>query len=232
MLSILFHLKKEAIEMKKGICLLLSLVMLAAGIACAIADGSVWFCPQCGEEMSPDANFCYRDGTPRPGSGSSSGSSLWPNRVLAGSHTSFARNNNPEYRVQSRSGPGKAYVGVGAYKIKKAKTMKLLFREGGYAYIDMQYPSVGHRCLYVLAGTLSRNSAAQMDLPGIPAETSGTVVPRFGPGNSYDSFDEASIGNGTQVSVFFETDGWLFSEFSCGLGLVRAWLPVGQVNAR
>ena len=189
--------------------MLLCLVLVAAGIACAAAEGS-----------------------PDPSSESVSASSEWPALVLDGPITSFARNDDPEFKVQARSGPGRAYVGVGVYKIKKAGTMKLLFREGGFAYIDMQYPGVGRRCLYLLAGTLSRNTAAEMGQTGIPAQTTENVIPYYGPGKNYDSFEEATIGSGTQVTVFFETDGWLFSEFNCGLGLVRAWLPAGQVSAK
>lgn len=34
----------------------------------------------------------------------------------------------------------------------------------------------------------------------------------------------------TEVSVFFETNGWVFAEFNCSLGKVRAWLPAATVK--
>ena len=33
----------------------------------------------------------------------------------------------------------------------------------------------------------------------------------------------------TEVSVFFETNGWAFAEFQCAIGLVRAWLPADSL---
>lgn len=36
----------------------------------------------------------------------------------------------------------------------------------------------------------------------------------------------------TNLDVFFETDGWIFAEFTCEMGLVRAWIPTEYVDAR
>ena len=33
----------------------------------------------------------------------------------------------------------------------------------------------------------------------------------------------------TEISVFFEMNGWVFAEFSCSLGVIRAWLPAEYV---
>ena len=37
---------------------------------------------------------------------------------------------------------------------------------------------------------------------------------------------------GTALSVYFETDGWVFAEFHCSLGDIRAWLPADSVVSR
>lgn len=223
--------------MKKNVSLLLCLAMIALGTVYAFADGSVWYCPTCGIELSGDYQFCYNDGTARPdGSGTNpnpgpNNNHSWPTVSIQGSYTSFNRNDDPEYRFQARSGPGKSYCGVGSYKIKKVSSAKILFREGGYAYIDLNYPTVGHRCLYVLAGMLSNDNAQQMNYSGISATATGSIIPRYGPGMNYDSFEEASISSGTSVTVFFECNGWVFAEFnSLSLGTVRAWLPADQVR--
>lgn len=36
---------------------------------------------------------------------------------------------------------------------------------------------------------------------------------------------------GSSVTVFFQTKGWIFAEFNCSLGLIRAWLPAAYVAA-
>lgn len=40
------------------------------------------------------------------------------------------------------------------------------------------------------------------------------------------------LEEGTAITVFFETRGWVFAEFACSLGTVRAWLPADRVEAR
>ena len=39
------------------------------------------------------------------------------------------------------------------------------------------------------------------------------------------------LDEGTDLSVFFEMNGWVFAEFSCSLGVIRAWLPAEFVAA-
>ena len=39
------------------------------------------------------------------------------------------------------------------------------------------------------------------------------------------------LNENAPLSVFFETDGWVFAEFGCSLGTVRAWLPANCVAA-
>ena len=37
------------------------------------------------------------------------------------------------------------------------------------------------------------------------------------------------LEEGTDVNVFFETEGWIFAEFDCDMGTIRAWLPAEYV---
>lgn len=39
------------------------------------------------------------------------------------------------------------------------------------------------------------------------------------------------LEKGSPVTVFFQVDDWVFAEFSCSLGLIRAWLPAEYVAA-
>ncbi len=220
--------------MKKTICLLISIVLASCWSVCALSDGSVWYCPQCGRQFSGDANFCSFDGTANPNSGSSSysSSSSWPQRAWVGANTRLKMLNDEESRHQSKLGPGGTYHGAGAYKPRKVTSAMAMFKEGKYVYVDMKYQTVGHRCVYFLDYMLTDSSVEEVDLQGVSAATTSTITPRFGPGMDYDSFDEAQIVSNTSVSVFFECDGWLFAEFQCALGAARAWLPADQVVAR
>ena len=47
-----------------------------------------------------------------------------------------------------------------------------------------------------------------------------------------DMLEEAvnrALEEGTDVNVFFETEGWVFAEFDCEMGTIRAWLPAEYV---
>jgi len=39
------------------------------------------------------------------------------------------------------------------------------------------------------------------------------------------------LEEGTAVNALFEVDGWVFAEFDCMAGLVRAWIPADKVEA-
>ena len=223
--------------MKKAISILISMILIVSGIACAFADGSDWYCPTCGTHLSGDYSFCYNDATPRPGntgssySGNGAGTSRpWPSIALGGTRTEPSKK-DPEYRIQAFHGPNKSYSGAGAYKIKKIVALKVLFSEGGFVYVDVQYKTVGRRCVYFQKGELKVKDAQELNLTPHPATTTGSVEPQLGPGYGYAAFTEGALAGGTSISVFFETDGWVFAEFNCSVGKARGWLPESQVRA-
>ena len=43
--------------------------------------------------------------------------------------------------------------------------------------------------------------------------------------------DKVIIHEGQGIDVFFETDGWVFAEFTASVGRARAWLPASQVES-
>ena len=134
-------------------------------------------------------------------------------------------------RVASKCGPAKTYHGAGAYKTYKMISTQALFTEGSYVLVDLDYTTVGRRIVYFPKSAFSGiGNVPAANLTGVPAYTNASLTPTFGPGYAYDTFDEAAIGNQTPLQVFFEENGWVFAEFSCGLGVVRAWIPVAQVG--
>lgn len=164
--------------------------------------------------------------------GNTASSNPWPEKTYSAKRTSV-RDLPSNKRHQSRLGPSKSYHGGGAYKSYKISSIKALFIEDGWVYADLDYTTVGRRRLYfaqsIFTGSLS--GVPEVSLKGYSAKTTSSLTPRFGPGSKYDSFDEGEISSGTRVTVFFEEDGWVFGEFDCSLGTVRAWIPAEKVRA-
>lgn len=137
-----------------------------------------------------------------------------------------------DQRVQSRCGPAKTYHGAGGYKTYKMTSTNALFIEGSYMLVDLDYTTVGRRRVYFPISAFSdTQNVPQVSLSATPAYTTADLIPTFGPGMEYDTFDEAAISSGTTLSVYFEENGWVFAEFACALGTVRAWIPADQVSA-
>jgi len=133
-------------------------------------------------------------------------------------------------RVQSRCGPAKTYHGAGAYKTYKMISTEALFVEGSYVLVDLDYQTVGKRIVYFPASAFrSVRGVPEASLSSVSAYAAESLIPTFGPGYDYDTFDEAEIAAGTSLGVFFEESGWVFAEFECALGVVRAWMPAGSV---
>lgn len=195
---------KEVLSMKKFFCLMIALVCLLGTVSFASADAS-----------------------------------SWPVISLTGSGTALKPSKDESRRFQSTFGPGKNYPGAGAYKPYKVTSATALMREGDYVLVDMSYKTVGRRILYFKASSLTNASVEEVRLRAYPATTMATIQPLFGPGYAYDEVEvtmqnkttaKVTIGAGTRVSVFFEANDWVFAEFNCAIGLIRAWLPADQVQ--
>ena len=206
------------------------------------AEPETWECPTCGEAVPMEYSFCPDDGTKKVVS-----TGTWPVKNLKGQATALKELDDESMRHPSFFGPNsKSYSGSGAYKPYKVTGMTALFREGRYVLVDMSYLTVGRRCVYFETASLTNTAVEAMSLNGHPAVTTAEVQPQFGPGYEYDAVVQkvvnkatettktrnVYVGAGTNVSVFFETNGWVFAEMSCSLGLIRAWLPAGTVAAK
>ena len=212
----------------------------------------------------------------------------WPEMTIDWADATLRDSGNESMRHQAYHGPGQQYASAGAFKPRKVKNARSLFRDGDYALVELDYPTVGKRCVYFKVSVLKNAPEKTMPQQSYPARTNAGIIPVMGPGEDYDRFTQkgppewvfrhedyseewweymnAEYGDdpdmielialvekyggsgeiadalrervytvvltpGTEVSVFFETDGWVYAEFTCGTGLVRAWLPAGYVTA-
>ena len=155
----------------------------------------------------------------------------WEERTLEPVDTKLKTNGGDDRRYQAYYGPGaNAYGTAGAYKPAHMQSMAALFREGDYVLVDMNYPNVGRRCVYFKASSLQDADITEAALTAVPAVVTKNCQPRLGPGNKYDKDSIPELKAGAKVSVFFEAEGWLFTEFSSTPGRIRAWLPADSVT--
>lgn len=147
-----------------------------------------------------------------------------------------------EKRVQSRLGPARNYCGGGGYKPYKVTSLYAMFTENGYVFVDMDYSTVGHRRLYFPMSEVSylSSSTPTTHLKGHAAVTTEDITPSFGPGFDYDLFESAPLRANSDISVFFEENGYVFAEFTTTVSdtkstreeTIRCYLPADIVKAR
>ena len=217
--------------MKKTVLLMTVLALALAMIAgAACADGSSWICPTCGAQWPDSYSFCPNDQTARPVFDGE-----WIHRDMYGSGTALKPLPSESQRHQSYFGPNRNYPGAGAYKPYKVTSATALFREGDFVLVDLDYKTVGRRCLYFKSSALSNPNVEQVTLTPTTAVLTADVQPTFGPGYQYDGIDHDNkrivLRQGTMVNVFFEADGWVCAEFGCQLGTIRGWIPMNMVSA-
>jgi len=185
--------------------------------------------------ISYPMNWIFTESTPSVGSTPTPTVNPPPTGWLSTTYQQWSVSAYPlaeDQRVQSRCGPAKTYHGAGGYKTYKMTSTNALFIEGSYMLVDLDYTTVGRRRVYFPISAFSgTQNVPEVTLSATPAHTTVDLIPTFGPGMEYDTFDEAAISSGTALSVYFEENGWVFAEFASALGTVRAWIPVDQVSA-
>ena len=193
------------------------------------------YCGMCGKALAADDLFCpYCGHDQNAVSGSGSGivqtpGKPWPVVTLPETQVYFYPSG--DNRVQSYCGPG-SYHGAGAYKTMLMRYTYALFTDGNYTYMDMDYMTVGHRRVYFRNSAYPANAyVPEFNYAPHSATLTQNVTPLFGPGRDYDTFEEAKLSAGSPLQVFFEEDGYVFCEFNCKLGAVRAWINASFVQA-
>ena len=114
--------------------------------------------------------------------------------------------------------------------------------KNGYTLVDFSYPSVsswkGRITGFFSGQRYCPDGVESVSLQRYPGTVKEQVIPRFGPGTEYASLSESpdtsadsvTLKAGASVNIFFETNGWLYGEFSLGIGTVRAWVPSSSVG--
>ena len=193
--------------------------------------------------------------------------SSWPQLDPEWSDAALRDPGDTSTRRQAYYGPGKKYATAGAYKPYKVEKARALFQEGDYTLVELDYPTVGKRCVYFNSSMLREVPDSTFLLEPYPAQTDTMLIPMLGPGNDYDYLvyltqsDDLSgldgsletmvelfagsweiyqalkledntmrLPAGTEIGVLFETNGWVFAEFTSAIGLVRAWFPADFVH--
>ena len=166
--------------------------------------------------------------------------SQWPEKSFYGVGTYLPEPiNYPNVKRQAYFGPNNYYYSpAGAYKARSVQSATALFREGDYALVDFYYPPMGKLCLYFQVDYLSTRNIAEESFISDPAYVTSEVQPMEGPGYDYHPLEETTkrgavkqvyLSRGTRIDVLFEMNGWVFAEFSCSIGLIRAWIPSNMV---
>lgn len=134
---------------------------------------------------------------------------------------------------QAYSGPSRNYTEAGSYLTSKITRTDGLLIEGSYVLVEMNYSSVGLRRLYFSRGVFKNSyDVPEVSLIGYPAVTTQSVSAWYGPGPMYSAFEGANVGANTQLSVFFEENGYVFAEYEAGFQLVRAWINANSVKPK
>ena len=78
-------------------------------------------------------------------------------------------------------GPSRHYAETDAYKPYKMASVKGLFIEGSYIFVDLNYPSVGVRRTYFSRSKFQNTSSVpEVTLIGYPAVTTQSAQARYG----------------------------------------------------
>ena len=153
----------------------------------------------------------------------------WPTYASLSKHSLDPVLLEESKRVMGYLGPSRNYRETDAYKPYKMARTDGLFIEGNYVFVDMNYPSVGVRRTYFTRGVFkSVSGVPEVTLEAHPAVTTRDVLPRYGPGMTYDPFPEARVTSGTALTVFFRGEAAMCSRSlkpvsnSCARGLKPA----------
>jgi len=132
------------------------------------------------------------------------------------------------YRVIVHSGPSwSEYTEGDGYKpYKIARADGLFIENDSYILVDMWYTTEGVRREYFTRSAFhSTGGVPEVSFTGYAAVTTEQVVPRYGPGIKYDKHDNITLAANTELTVYFEEDGYVFADFKIGVQLMRAWIP-------
>lgn len=234
-------------------------VLMMIPVLSAAGESPEWVCPECGRTGNT-GNYCGNCAHPSPAPGPEPEPEpvpeSWPVKQLDGTVVKLKNKkiNKKIIKRQAYLGPGIIYAGGGAFG-PETKGLTLISLEGDYAFVG-----TGLRYVYFNISDLEEDAVLpeEEETPAAyPAVITEKTEPAYGPGRKYETLKKAEthytkkkgkdgktktvaftvqvpveLKKDTEVSVFFETDGWVFAEFRCTVGLVRAWIPSGKIAAK
>lgn len=155
--------------------------------------------------------------------------SPWPIITTEGSKTRL-KGLGQEERHPSYLGPDRRYVSGGWFKPGHVSSALAIFREDDYILVDLDYSTVGRRCVYFAASKVTDIPEITVSPAGVPVTVTETVQPRLGPGEKYDTKKLPVLQNGDTVNALLEWNGWILAEYQDKLGLIRAWIPTEKIR--
>ncbi len=139
-------------------------------------------------------------------------------------------------RHDSYAGPGREYESTGGYQPRKIRDAYGWFMEGDYVLTDISYATLKRSMVYLKKSAFtSTNGIPVIDISenAHPGTVTVEAVPSMFPQKNRRLFSEqdAKLAAGTEITVYFEKDGWYYCEFTCtDKKPARGWLPKDSVQ--
>lgn len=149
--------------------------------------------------------------------------------------TALSTTHCSDERISSRTGPDHSYTDGGSYKTNKISSIVGLYTEkiagSPWIYTELSYTSGYYRRLYFrLENFTSVAGVPHAEFEGVAATLNESSIPAYGPGPLYDNYKEATMPKGTKLTVLHEENDYLFVEYNCSHGKVRAWVERDRVD--
>lgn len=154
---------------------------------------------------------------------------VWPVIATEGVATRL-RPLDEKGRRASYLGPDREYASGGWFRPDQVSSALAVFQEGDYILIDLEYPSVGRRCVYFAASDVTDPPETAVCPEGVPVTVTETTQPRLGPGRKYDTNQLSVLHDGDTVMALLEWNEWVLTEYQDERGLVRAWIPAVSIR--
>ena len=218
--------------MKKNWLFVLMVLLLMVFCLVATAENGSWDCPECGKTGNT-GKYCSECAHPAPTAPADEQekpsvpvlSEMYPGK------TARLRTGNGA-RIYSYFGPGEEYKPAGGYTPEGQKTVTVFFEENGYVLADVQHESVSERYVYLPKDSISMTGTvpAISELNYYHGTTKARIMPGWGPAIRYDFVGSLAVDEEVSVKVFFQENGFVYGEYTCGKGTVRMWLPADHID--
>ena len=158
------------------------------------------------------------------------------NTVITPVRLDIRKFDSPDSRHYSYAGPGSGYESTGGYLPQKIRDAYGWFMEGDYVLTDISYATLKRSMVYLKKSAFTSTDgipAVDISQNAQPGTVTADTVPSMFPRKNRRMFSEqtARLAAGTEITVYFEKDGWYYCEFACNDKLpARGWLPKDSVQ--